>query len=127
DAFGRGDWSATDPGQLAELAHTRDVLVAGPGMGQLPGLLDLDSSRPLHEIAATSAGIGKSPMQSWLRRLWQELPPEMPIVIDADALNHLAEAGDFADWPQRPGAAILTPHPGEMARLCGCRTDEVQR
>jgi len=127
DDFGRGDWSATDPGQLAELAHTRDVLVAGPGMGQLPGLLDLDSSLPLHEIDAAAAGIGKTPMQSWLRRLWQELPPEMPLVIDADALNHLAEAGDFADWPQRPGAAILTPHPGEMARLCGCRTDEVQR
>ncbi|WP_020620224.1 bifunctional ADP-dependent NAD(P)H-hydrate dehydratase/NAD(P)H-hydrate epimerase [Paenibacillus daejeonensis] len=125
--FGRGDWSATDPGQLAELTATRDVLVTGPGMGQLPGLSGADSALPLYEIDAVAAGIGKAPMQSWLRQLWHELPPEMPVVIDADALNHLAEAGDFADWPRRPGAVILTPHPGEMARLCGCRTDEVQR
>lgn len=127
DDAGRGDWSATDPGQLAELTATRDVLVTGPGMGQLPGLTGAESGFPLDKDGRIAEDTGKMPMQSWLRQLWQELPPAMPVVIDADALNHLAEAGDFADWPKRPGAVILTPHPGEMARLCGCRTDEVQR
>ncbi|MFS0727071.1 NAD(P)H-hydrate dehydratase [Paenibacillus sp. 1P07SE] len=125
--FGRGDWTATDPGQLVELTGSRDVLVVGPGMGQLPGLTGPEPDLPLYEIEAVAPGTGKVPMQSWLRQLWQELPAAMPVVIDADALNHLAEAGDFADWPPRPGEVILTPHPGEMARLCGCRTDEVQR
>ncbi len=42
-------------------------------------------------------------------------PP--PLVIDADGLNLLAA---MPDWPQRlPPNAILTPHPGEMARLMG--------
>ncbi|MEM7543007.1 MAG: NAD(P)H-hydrate dehydratase [Pseudomonadota bacterium] len=48
------------------------------------------------------------------------LAAQKPIVIDADALNLLA--GDPArreDW-------ILTPHPGEAARLLGCSSAEVQ-
>ncbi len=46
-----------------------------------------------------------------------------PLVIDADGLNILAQA---PDWPQRvPPNSVLTPHPGEMARLCRCKTSEV--
>jgi ADP-dependent NAD(P)H-hydrate dehydratase / NAD(P)H-hydrate epimerase len=42
-----------------------------------------------------------------------------PLVIDADGLNTLAA---MADWPQRlPANTILTPHPGEMARLMGIK------
>ena len=45
------------------------------------------------------------------------------LVVDADALNHLAGAGRSAprrdDW-------VLTPHPGEAARLLGVSTGEVQ-
>lgn len=47
-------------------------------------------------------------------------PPEgrvPPLVIDADGLNLLA---GMDGWPQRlPANSILTPHPGEMARLAG--------
>ncbi len=47
-----------------------------------------------------------------------------PLVIDADGLNVLA---GIEDWPQRlPTSSILTPHPGEMARLMACSTGEVQ-
>jgi NAD(P)H-hydrate epimerase len=47
----------------------------------------------------------------------------LPLVIDADALNALAQVDG---WPQHlPPNAVLTPHPGEMARLCGCSTREV--
>jgi len=105
---GTGGWSAVDPEALAAEAGRRDALVVGPGFGKVPQ-------------AGTPGGRG------WLRRLWDALPPELPLVVDADALNHVAEAGDFAAWPKRPGAAVFTPHPGEMARLAGLETREVQR
>jgi ADP-dependent NAD(P)H-hydrate dehydratase / NAD(P)H-hydrate epimerase len=47
-----------------------------------------------------------------------------PLVIDADGLNILAT---MADWPQRlPANTILTPHPGEMARLMGVTAAELK-
>ena len=51
----------------------------------------------------------------------KELPP---LVLDADALNILAKLPDW--WQQMTDGAILTPHPGEMARLCGLSVEEVQ-
>jgi hydroxyethylthiazole kinase-like uncharacterized protein yjeF len=47
-----------------------------------------------------------------------------PLVLDADALNILANLPDW--WQQLTDNAILTPHPGEMSRLCGLSTEEVQ-
>jgi NAD(P)H-hydrate epimerase len=48
-----------------------------------------------------------------------------PLVIDADALYALAQSGEW--WTRLPpNAAILTPHPGEMATLCGLPRAEVQ-
>ncbi|MEZ4770813.1 MAG: NAD(P)H-hydrate dehydratase [Caldilineales bacterium] len=48
---------------------------------------------------------------------------DIPLVLDADALNALARAdGWYETLPER---VILTPHPGEMARLCGCTTAQV--
>src|SRR5437870_2418453 len=49
----------------------------------------------------------------------------MPLVVDADGLN--AFAGDPDRLTGREGRdVIITPHPGEMARLVGMSTDEVQ-
>ena len=83
----------------AERAQRRaDALVIGPGMG---------------------AGEGT---RGFLSRLLASNGP--PMVVDADALNALAE------WPElwRPGlrGAVLTPHPGEAARLLGVATGQVQ-
>ncbi len=44
-------------------------------------------------------------------------PPFPPLVIDADALNILSTLPDW--WQRLPAPSILTPHPGEMARLMG--------
>jgi NAD(P)H-hydrate epimerase len=96
---GSGDWSRVPTAALAALASSRDALVIGPGCGRFAG----DSE--------------------WLRELWERCPG--PMVLDADALNMLADAGDFAGWPRRD-AAVLTPHPGEMARLAGLSVREVQ-
>lgn len=48
-----------------------------------------------------------------------------PLVIDADGLNMLAELPEW--WTLLPEQTIITPHPGEMARLCGLETADVQR
>ncbi len=46
-----------------------------------------------------------------------DIPPLPPTVIDADGLNNLAQ---LDDWPSLlPADCVLTPHPAEMARLCG--------
>ncbi|PZC51271.1 MAG: NAD(P)H-hydrate epimerase [Chloroflexi bacterium] len=51
--------------------------------------------------------------------------PDLPIVIDADALNFLAK---FDGWHKHLNShTILTPHPREMARLLGTSVDEVQK
>ncbi len=47
-----------------------------------------------------------------------------PLILDADALNILARVPNW--WQRLTGDAILTPHPGEMARLAGVTIDEVQ-
>ena len=51
----------------------------------------------------------------------KELPPT---VVDADGLNTLAHTPHW--WERFPDLAILTPHPGEMARLTGMSPAQVQ-
>ncbi len=46
------------------------------------------------------------------------------LVLDADALNVIA--GEAEWWTRTPMPRVLTPHPGEMARLVGCSVAEVQ-
>ncbi|NMB86918.1 MAG: NAD(P)H-hydrate dehydratase [Chloroflexi bacterium] len=48
-----------------------------------------------------------------------------PLVIDADGLNLLAKIPDWSNSLPRP--AVLTPHPGEMARLTGLTSEEIQQ
>ena len=83
--------------RILELA--RDVVAIGPGLGQ--------------------AGGTRQFVQALVDRA------TMPLVIDADGLN--AFVGDPDKLAGREGrAVIITPHPGEMARLVGMSTDEVQ-
>jgi len=49
---------------------------------------------------------------------------ELPLVIDADGLNALAGTPDILKKARRE--VILTPHPGEMSRLTGLSTAEIQ-
>ena len=48
----------------------------------------------------------------------------VPLILDADALNVLGQ--DFAPLRASAAAVVLTPHPGEMARLMGCTNDGIQ-
>ena len=72
---------------------------------------------------ALGPGISWSPETACLVR---ELTAEtlMPMVVDADGLNALSEDSSFLLRKKSP-AVILTPHPGEMARLTGLTVGEV--
>ena len=81
-----------------KLAHGKAACVIGPGLG-----LDAET-------------------QELVRALAIELP--LPCVLDADALTALAP--QLATLRRAAGPRVLTPHPGEAARLLGCSTAEVQ-
>ncbi|GAB2506976.1 bifunctional ADP-dependent NAD(P)H-hydrate dehydratase/NAD(P)H-hydrate epimerase [Pseudoxanthomonas sangjuensis] len=71
------------------------------------------------DAIAVGPGLGQG---DWARAvLHLALQSGKPLVVDADALNLLAT------WPHQLHDAILTPHPGEAARLLGISTAEVQR
>lgn len=53
--------------------------------------------------------------------LQRKLPP---LILDADALNSLAQRANW--WENVPAGTIITPHPGEMARLTGLSIPEIQ-
>ena len=57
-----------------------------------------------------------------VKRIVAQCP--IPMVIDADGLNALA--GDTGLLADRKAATVLTPHPGEMSRMSGLKTTEVQ-
>jgi len=72
------------------------------------------------DVVAVGPGLGRSP---WARAMLNAaLGGGRPLVIDADALNLLAEGR-----PQKRTDWILTPHPGEAGRLLGKTAAEIQR
>lgn len=77
--------------KILELADAATVVAIGPGLGRSPGLKTL-----VCDLYATLA---------------------KPMVVDADGLNALAARREKLDRPGGP--RILTPHPGEFARLLG--------
>lgn len=87
--------------RAATLARGRDVVAIGPGLSA-----DNESTRAF--------------VQEFVRRRGA------PVVIDADGLNALAP------WPEGIRGSdelpiVITPHPGEMARLAGCSIADVLR
>ncbi|WP_295551130.1 NAD(P)H-hydrate dehydratase [uncultured Stenotrophomonas sp.] len=78
----------------------------------LPALLDKA------RVVAIGPGLGQD---EWAHALFARvLAGDKPLVVDADALNLLAQD------PRALPDAILTPHPGEAARLLGCSTADIQ-
>lgn len=75
-------------------------------------------------LLAIGPGIGRQPeTQRFVRSIVQTAP--QPLILDADGLN--AFAGRAKDLAKRKSPFLaVTPHPGEMARLCGLSTKEVQ-
>lgn len=84
---------------VKELLQDKDALAVGPGLGRKAGTTAL----VLSLVEAV----------------------ELPMVIDADGLNALAEEISVIGR-KKTSAMVLTPHPGEMARLLGGNVPEVE-
>ena len=96
---GEEGWlTGAQAGAVIEAAETMQALAIGPGIGRRP-----ETGRLLSEVVARV---------------------KAPLVIDADGLNLLAE--NLEALAGRPGPTVLTPHPGEAARLLGYSIDEVE-
>jgi NAD(P)H-hydrate epimerase len=87
-----------EPQRLRELAAGKSAVVIGPGIGT-------------HEEAC-----------QFVR--WLLDNSTIPLVLDADALTCVA--ADTSPLSERTAPTVLTPHPGEMARLLGTDTATVQ-
>ena len=100
------------------------ALLLGPGFGRedVTGEFLRELLRPQEEVRHSRA-IGFVPNEpaGETARPATDLPP---LVIDADGLNLLAA---MDDWPRLlPPGTILTPHPGEFARLARLEREDVQ-
>jgi ADP-dependent NAD(P)H-hydrate dehydratase / NAD(P)H-hydrate epimerase len=98
---GTGSWTAASAEDVIQAAADKEAIAVGPGLGRF----EQDAR--------------------WLHRIWTHT--QCPLVIDADALNIMADADALNAWERRAAPVVLTPHPGEMARLAGIPTREVQR
>ncbi len=88
-----------DAKQLDALLTAADVLLVGPGLGQTAWA------------------------ESMLQRVLRHAEAEgKPVLVDADALNLIARSSVQPQLSNR----VMTPHPGEAARLLSCTTGEVQ-
>jgi len=82
-------------------------------------IADLASALQRATVIALGPGFGRS---DWAHHLYTAaLASGLPLIVDADALNMLAAA------PTARSAWVLTPHPGEAARLLGTSTQAVQQ
>ena len=81
------------------------------------------------EALLVGCGVGQAPeTDELLERLLLVDHPGAPLpatVVDADGLNFLAKQSVW--WERFDSPSVLTPHPGEMARLSGWSTREIQR
>jgi NAD(P)H-hydrate epimerase len=76
-------------------------------------------------VLALGPGLGcDSDTVLFVRSLLENL--DTPTVVDADALNCLAKIGGLPALVRRPTTLIITPHPGEAARLLGTSIAEIQ-
>jgi ADP-dependent NAD(P)H-hydrate dehydratase / NAD(P)H-hydrate epimerase len=109
---------ATRPEHVAAvLARRPEIMACGVVSGQaLEPLL----SRP--SVLVVGPGLGRSPWSEQM--LQQALKTSLPMVLDADALNIIAEGRVVPQVAPRDNW-LLTPHPGEAARLLGITTQEV--
>ena len=106
---------AVAPDNVAAIASGRPELICLP----LSDVEALRESIERADVVAIGPGLGRT---AWARAaLDAVLASDKPLVVDADALNLVAESGPRvrANW-------ILTPHPGEASRLLAMHTDDVQ-
>ncbi len=94
------------------------------------GYLGEHSLSPLEKLLAGRNAVALGPGLGWhpktaqfVRRLVTEI--DLPSVVDADGLNAISEDPSVL-LKKASAGMILTPHPGEMARLAGTTVDAVE-
>jgi len=109
--------AATDPSFLTiPLPDENGVLTANAFTAEADWLQKADA-------VGIGPGLGQgSSQQQLVSELYAKLP--QPLVVDADGLNNLASQLQSLSAPAGP--RVLTPHPGEMSRLTGKSTAEIQ-
>jgi NAD(P)H-hydrate epimerase len=106
---------ATVPEHVAAVVAGRPELMCHG----IHGADDLSALLAAASVVAIGPGLGTG---AWSRTLFDAiLSCAKPLVLDADALNLLAASGRRA-----PPHSLLTPHPGEAARLLDCSPAQVQ-
>jgi NAD(P)H-hydrate epimerase len=99
----------------ALLARRPEAMVRAVESGQ-----DLEPLLALPTVILLGPGLGQD---AWAEQMVQRvLGSDLPLVVDADGLNLLARRAT----PVHRENWILTPHPGEAARLLGCDSREVE-
>lgn len=88
-----------DPTKMEKMLRGITTLAIGPGLGREPETAEFVRELVLHS--------------------------DLPTVLDADGLNAFEDRTNLLDGSKRP--LVLTPHPGEMARLLGCTIADVER
>ena len=94
-----GTIAASALDRIAALAQGKSVLAIGPGISRFP-----ETSELVRTLVNQS---------------------DIPVVLDADGLN--AFEGKVNELNGKNRLLVITPHPGEMARLVGCSTADVQK
>ena len=96
---GRGTFAYGGKDEILKFAQDFDIIAIGPGLGR--------EKETIHLVLELLAELDK------------------PLVIDADALYAIAQ--DMSVLAKIKREAILSPHPGEMSRLTGKATPEIQK
>lgn len=104
----------------AILARRPEVMVLGCDEGS-----NIDFAIEKASVIVAGPGIGRGRWGAFL--LEQALASPLPVVLDADGLNYLAALAEQSPEAARRGHWILTPHPGEAARLLGSDSAAVQQ
>jgi NAD(P)H-hydrate epimerase len=101
------------------------ALLAGRPELMCRGVLSADELAPLLQLAdvvAIGPGLGQD---AWARALFGAVMAcDKPLIVDADALNLLAQQPAIRDGSHHNW--VLTPHPGEAARLLSTNTSHIQ-
>lgn len=111
------------------LAATKDynALLVGCGLGkekETAAFLRSLLSRPEELTHPGMRPIGFAARRTEPKNKEEAKATLPPLVLDGDALNLLSEWHEWAD--HLPANSVLTPHPGEMARLTGLSVDDAQ-
>jgi ADP-dependent NAD(P)H-hydrate dehydratase / NAD(P)H-hydrate epimerase len=112
---------AVAPENIAAIASGRPELICLP----VESAAAISEALDRADVVAVGPGLGRS---EWARSLLDAaLSCDKPLVVDADALNLIAEMAAKSGVPRPRKSWILTPHPGEAGRLLGIGSDDIQR